>query len=549
MVKRTIVVVMALLLIVSCVTACNQEGTTTQSQSTGQTTTTAQTTKTEQTTSAEPTETEFSFPLPEPITVKYMTWGIWNKTTAPFQDAEYVKWLEDMTNIHIEWEQMESSSQMNERQTLTLASGDLPDVMQLILRPDVSSAGEAGQLVDFTDYLDMMPNFMKYFTADYDYAQYLEPDGSIYQLHEMNFTKQPMGMMAYRKDLFDMHDLKYGTWEELAESLKTLKELYPDSTPVCNITSYGYTNMSWNYFGVLPGLYNHPYTNEIKFGLLDEPDRVKYVIEWYKKLWDDGLMHPDFFSMSTETTEEAWINGQAFWSSDQPDPFVWEAARVAEAEIDGAEITAMPYIKNDQGYYGYLDGGSSVAWWYSTAISAKSDYVEELIRFTDLGFTDEVRISQYYGIKGKSWDYDSDGKVMFINDYETNTEPLADLIGPFISKCLVGEHEKALNEVDQKRWAFFGQWEDHFTKYSTGIPTNFPDDVNEDIGIIDANIGPIIEQNVVAFITGTRPMSEWDAFLAEIKAADAEKLKQLHQDYYVDKIAVYEQVLAGAGSN
>jgi putative aldouronate transport system substrate-binding protein len=485
------------------------------------------------------------FPLAETIRPTYQTWPIWNKTSKPFKDAPIVKWMTEKTNIDFEWITMASSSQMLEKQDVLIASGEFPDIMQWILDPkDAKGAGDAGLLVNFKDYLDIMPNFVSYLKQNSDYAQYLNSDGSIYQLRQMNFTKQPMDMMAYRKDLFDANGLKSGTWEELYDSLVKLKELYPESTPVCNQTDYGYTNLGWDRFQVLPGLYNDPLTGEVFFGALDQSDKLKYAISWWKKLWDAGLMHPDFFSMSTESANEAWIAGKAFWSMTQPDPFMWEQARTAEKSIPGAEITAMPYITNPNGQLGWIDGGSSVAWWYSTSISAKSKYVEQLVRYVDLGFTDEVRISQFYGVQGTSWMYNADHKIALISPYTSGSSELADLIGPYLSKCLVGDNELAMNAVQVKRWAFFDLWTDKFDKFPKGISTNFTDAMKEDAALIQTNVSKILDTNIVAFITGTRSMDEWPAFQQELKDAGALTLKQMNIDNRVDSISVYDKLVS-----
>lgn len=491
------------------------------------------------------------FPLAKKITPTYLTFPMWNKTTKPFSESPFVKQLSKLTNIEFKWQQMESSSQLIEKQKIIIASGDFPDIMQLILGPDVSEAGKAGLLVNFTKYLDKMPNFVKYLKKDNSYAQYIEPDGAIYQLREMNFDRQPMGMMAYRKDLFEKHNLKADSWEDLYLSLKKLKELYPDSTPVSNITSYGFTDLGWDYFGVRPGYYNDPYTNELKYGPIDEYDRFKFVINWYKKLWDDKLLHPDFFSMSTEATQEAWIAGKSFWSAGQPDPYAWETGRVVEKKIPGAKVRALPYIatgskKDDK--YGFFDAGSSVAWWYSVIINAKSKYVEQLIRFIDLQFSDDIRISQYNGIKGVSWDYDKDGKVYRIKPYDQadKANELADFIGPFMSRCLVSVNETKIEDPMQiERLSFFKKYEPYYAKYPFNIDVKLSDKEKEDINQITTDLDTFTKENIVKFIIGDRPMTQWDNFIQELKDMGAEKVLKNYQDNKVNKIAVYNKVITG----
>ena len=65
--------------------------------------------------------------------VRYMSFPLWNKTSKPFAESALVKQLSEMTNIEFVWEQMDSSTQFIEKQKIIIASGDFPDIMQLIL--------------------------------------------------------------------------------------------------------------------------------------------------------------------------------------------------------------------------------------------------------------------------------------------------------------------------------------------------------------------------------------------------------------------------------
>ena len=94
----------------------------------------------------------------EPITLKMLA-SVYSLQSD--WDEQYIwKKMEELTGIHVEWDQVPMSS-FAERRNVLLATNDLPDAifkagMNMTL---LSSYGAEGTLVDFGQYLDSMPNY------------------------------------------------------------------------------------------------------------------------------------------------------------------------------------------------------------------------------------------------------------------------------------------------------------------------------------------------------------------------------------------------------
>lgn len=94
------------------------------------------------------------FPIvDEKITLRVMTGA--NPAVEDFDTNEFTKYFEELTNIHVEWEIVPTST-VAEKLNLALASGDLPDViMTMNVTPEQQALyGQQGVLLPLNDYIE-----------------------------------------------------------------------------------------------------------------------------------------------------------------------------------------------------------------------------------------------------------------------------------------------------------------------------------------------------------------------------------------------------------
>jgi putative aldouronate transport system substrate-binding protein len=118
--------------------------------------------------------------------------GIYSATesSGKHQDAELTAYLEELTNVRINWTEIVESAVFAERQNLLFASGDLPDVIMSAWHLSAQQAytyGLNGTLVKLNDLIDeKMPDLKKELNAYPQYlAQLTSPDGGIYALPDL----------------------------------------------------------------------------------------------------------------------------------------------------------------------------------------------------------------------------------------------------------------------------------------------------------------------------------------------------------------------------
>lgn len=221
----------------------------------------------------------------------------------------------------------------------TFLAGDLPDIMwtSSMTLAEINMYGDQGAFINLNEYMDQIPSFKAIFVDDATnnarYADYVSANGANYTMPIYQLNRDVNHGIMYRADV--MEELGLEVWtntEEFYEVLKAMKEAYPDSYP---LTGKDWLAASWRFlagYGVntTDNAYNYE-TGEWYLGSTDE--RVYEYGMFLKKLYNEGLMDPDFFTNSTDDMQAKLINGESFIFND------W-IGRMAIVNPQGAENDA-----------------------------------------------------------------------------------------------------------------------------------------------------------------------------------------------------------------
>ena len=131
-----------------------------------------------------------------------------------------------------------------------------------------------------------------------------------------------------------------------------------------------------------------------------------------------------------------------------------------------------------------------------------------------------------YGIPGQAWDWADPNEKYYVDRFETEVGQI--YAGEFMIATGLGTDTWfAPNTEDLKR--HYEEIRDYATNYDNGkMPYDF--DVAYDIAAIkDAvsaydDIQRMIDEETAKFITGTRPLGEWDDFVASLKKIGIDRL-------------------------
>lgn len=422
--------------------------------------------------------------------------------------------------------------------SLLMASRDqLPDVMHSANKTTVDRYALDGAFVSIMDNLDKLPNFKKWVDTNPESQAYIRSrtsgDGNVYHfptygLHTVNNIRT----WLYREDIFKKHNISVPKdWNELYQVGKQLKEIYPDSFPICNRESMNKLSVfgpQWK-----PYMQNKFYydfvNNKWSYGLI-EPE-FKEMFTMYKKFFDEELLPVNLLTMVTNDWTALVANDKGFIFNDyliRIDMFQ-SAARTGNPEFT---LTAMEPPKGLTPNASNLMAKSNSEYTgYVICNTGKMKRVENAFKYVDWFYSEEGKEIVSWGKEGETFKV-VDGKKQFIlNEQKT---PARNLYG-------VGTYGLyQLVDVESNEAQYTDESNENAHKVINWLEPNFNPyewlSLNEEEVLvkqeIEVNLDAFVNEQLAKFFQGERPMSEWDNFVQEIKNMGLDQMLQVYEKAY-----------------
>lgn len=486
-------------------------------------------------------------------------WFVWsNSYIETPNETPGAKKMEELTNVHIDYFPV-TSAEATEKFALMLASGNHPDMMLDFGYPGGGDAGiEEGVFVKLNDYVneEYMPNYSKFLSNEVIRKDTITDRGNIYAIYAMatnNFAELDAenpwaGLMIRRDWLQDLNMETPVTIEDWEKMLTAFKEEKGAEAPLM-IGSNGIidggntigTQQDEGYFisayGILSEFYQKD--GQVMYGPI-QPEYKEYLTlmnDWYNK----GLIDPNFMSN----------NAGVFMPNDYSATGKTGAGR--GHFIASANFFALNGLSEDEDFF--LEGVQApvlnkgeVAQARNVnnlvreafAISTSCKNVELAIRWLDYQFTREATLLNYYGVEGETYTINPETGIAEYNEWVMQNP---DGYTPVDAHYLVGRGQGVgafdyTKEFQVQDDSFF---EAGRTWAKDGISLKLPDKMSmtaEEGSRFNSSyidIQTFVQENTVKFITGSKPLAEFDAFVDGIKAMDIEgcvALKQAALDRY-----------------
>ncbi len=465
--------------------------------------------------------------------------------------GKYVNWLKDLkwypvllekTNAEVELVNGgEDDDQYYKGLEVKIMSGDLPDTA-IVTLSQAEVYGSQGMFLNLKDLIEKnAPNINKFINDNPEYKTLITAtDGNIYGIPQEYPIITPVPF--YRADFFAKAGITSNptTVQEFTDVLTKLKTAYPaaDFYPFTGRDGYIKFTESFNakdhidQAGKVHGLYNNGLGYDLKSA------GFKQLIEWYNSLFAQKLIDPEW--VYGTQTEESWqsklLTGKGAISYDFFTRPSWFMNNGGPANDPNYDIKVMDPLKDQQG------NPSKVSAYQPRyrldrvfVINQKSEAkAVQIIKFMDYIFSEEGRTLMNLGVEGQSYKTENGKKEFIVKFDKEGNQPLGTPVWNFLQDRLTFP-APANNEV-------YYQWMDDLTKsFATDFFTNYAevmpalkystDQLKERSGLV-ANVQPLIDANLVKFIVGKRPMSEWDAFLQEIDQQGYSKAVEIDQAAY-----------------
>ncbi|PYI55970.1 ABC transporter substrate-binding protein [Paenibacillus flagellatus] len=359
----------------------------------------------------------------EKTTVKILVRG--NSTVEDFATNEFTKWLEQKTNVHIDWEVAPEKS-ATEKLNLVLSSGDYPDViMGFGVSPtQMMIYGTQGVFLKLNDMIDKYGVEMKkMFDASPFYKDLITaPDGNIYALPQVNECYHCMyhQRMWIHKPWLDKLGLRMPTTtDEFYEVLKAFKTRDPNgngkpdeialSGSVQASSSHLFSPSMIDSFLMNAFVYDHGdkklYLENGKVTVPYNKPEWKEGLKYLRKLYAEGLIDPQALTQDNDQLKKLGENPDTVILGASSGHNMGSVATLGGKSGRWLTYVAVPPLKGPNGfqnaaYHPYVVGNGQYI------ITNKAKNPEVAFRLADFLFNSpETTLRWYAGREGVEWKY------------------------------------------------------------------------------------------------------------------------------------------------
>lgn len=334
----------------------------------------------------------------------------WNST---LQFAEYEKRLGlkfDATTY--------SNEQWASRVTLMMASDEMPDILSLgwseMSRADVEKYANDGYLLDFSQYLDIMPNVQKAMEENPDWAKTITfDDGGIYGftfLNNFGNTSYYHYYLLSQAWLDNVGMERPETLDDLYNVLTAFKEQdangngNPDDEIPMGMSSANTRAelpIKWAYgMNTTDYVLSYMVDDAGRVGIWDTTENNKEFLKYMHKLYSEELINQDAFIMENTELRNLAASNQVGYCAGEG---TVGNTRELQEQMEWYGLVGFTQEGYNTTKSAVLDASYSAG--FRLVANAETEYPEEIARFVDYLFTVEGSLSGGNGYEGVTFQW------------------------------------------------------------------------------------------------------------------------------------------------
>lgn len=439
------------------------------------------------------------------------------------------------------------------KRSVLIGAGDAPFLIPKTYHPSEVAFVSSGAILPVSDYVHLMPNFrakVRKWKLEPELDSFRQADGKYYLLPGLHEKAKSGYSLSFRTDVLDRLGLSLPTtWDEVYDVFKAIRAEYPDpghypfsdrwstNTPFPAAALLSYLGQAhgvragWTYDNI-----SFDSTAQ-RFVFTGAMDGYRQMVEYLRKLVAEKLMDPESFTQNDDAAVQKLLGEKSFAISANPQELVQNYRYNLQKQVKGARIEMVPVPLGPAGPV--VMGGTRLENGVMISSKAlKSDTFVAMMQFVDwLWYSDEGQEFCKWGVEGVTYTK-SGGRYR---------------LKPGIS--LMGSDPDAPKDL-QKDYGFFngvftygGSWDLVSSSFSPDEKkfqdamaerSRLPIDPahplqsfeQEQATLWDTPLRDHVTQNTLKFALGKRPLSEWDAYVAELKAKNMDRLVDLHNKAY-----------------
>ncbi|MDD4139949.1 MAG: extracellular solute-binding protein [Eubacteriales bacterium] len=503
--KRTLIILSIILALVVALAGC--QGGTGTTKATGSTTSSGE---------------------PMKMLVRMFYHGEIDKTMAQggidFNDNKFANFHRENSGVDVTFEPaLADGASEAQKKAMILASNDTPDLMDMN-RTEYYKYASQGVLTDVEPYLAQMPDYSTLVNSYGDnLIEYVRFNGKVYAfpsvLEESDLNRTHAGGIGVRKDVMD--DLGIAVPKTITDYYnmwKTVKE----KTELIPLTSAG------DGFSAIKAAYR------VALNYKEVGDKLEYIwvqpefkdyLTFMNKLYNEGLLDQEFITTTGTTLTEKFMGDKAYslntgWAT------LCVSLRDIGTKIDGAEMAFMPQPTGPNGEKALLFHNWPVQRLWVIPEAAKNK--EAAVKFFNYMSTKESKMVQDYGILNDDYTLDAAGKPVQTLEQQMNVtwkicyEVMA-TPDSFKVRLVAKGYDWAYTQAQE------AEKDADFTRNLLAI---LP--VDEEFLKVEQKLAlsTFISEETIKFITGVRPMADFDKFVSELKAKGLDEQTEALNTWY-----------------
>lgn len=489
---------------------------------------------------------EVSYPIKEAEGKKLTFWKTLTAGVAAIAESEndlqFSKWLKEDTGIEVEFIHP-PAGQDSEKFNLMLASGELPDIVQY----NLSNTSEgAEQLIEkryfaelSNEFLnDYAPNFAKKLSEDPELAKSAKLNNGNYYGFAPWRTDDIMTVYSgpiVRKDWLD--DLGLSTPETMDDWHEMLLRFKNDKGATAPLTLSSTASFAAGLFSGAYGVKLDYYTNngKVTHGIM-EPEFKDFLTEM-AKWYDEGLLDRDFASNSKEQTDTKMLTGKSGATYGLIGSGMGNLLSAASSEKYALSAAKYPSLQKGE----KSEMGAKDSKYYEPCYLISSTCADKALaaRFLDYGYSEKGGMLYNFGREGESYtmveDFPTFTDLIYNNADGLSTTQALNMythcayMGPtamdvrFFKQQY--QHQEQKDAIDV--WADTNAKDHMLTIYNANTTEE-----NSEMSKLITDLNTHIGENIVQFIMGVKPLSEFEQFVQELESMGMKKVIEIKQAAY-----------------
>ncbi|MEH0931529.1 ABC transporter substrate-binding protein [Micromonospora sp. CPCC 205558] len=468
-----------------------------------------------------------------------------NHTFYPLKE-DWLFWSEltKRTNVKIEPVAVPLSD-YEQKRSLLIGAGDAPLIIPKTYHPQEDAFVSSGAILPVSDYLDLMPN-LKDKIAKWNLKPEIDTlrqsDGKFYLLPGVHEKPTQDYTVLVRTDILEELNLSVPkTWDELYTVLKAMKAKYPSVYPYSDLFSKpNPTGALLNILGASYGTragwdYQHASWDSTakKFTYTGASEQYKQMLTYLHKLVAEGLLDPESFTQTDDQARQKLANGKSFVVTGNAQTLVNNHRPDLAKTLPKAKMAKIPLPVGPAGEvnpFSRLENGIMI----STKARESKNFVA-MMQFIDwLWYSDAGQEFARWGVEGTTFAKDASGKRSVTADVDVlglnpkGTKHLQKDFGFYNGVFTYGGTPDLVRGFFSPEELEFQKVMDARTPREVAPPAPLTDEEREQVSLWETPLKDFVTQNTLKFALGQRPLSEWDAYVAELKAKNS--------DQYIDLV-------------